>query len=55
VAKCHFRTTDAVLAATGASRAELGEFGAAVSRRADAEAADRVPTGTAAHAPSPEP
>ena len=53
VAKCHFRTTDAVLAATGSSRAELGEFGAAVSRRAEAEAQERVPAGTADHIPQP--
>jgi ribonuclease HIII len=37
VAKCHFRTTDAVLAAAGSNRAALGEFGAAISRGADAE------------------
>ena len=32
VAKCHFRTTDAVLAATGHSRTELPEEGQVVSR-----------------------
>ena len=35
-AKCHFRTTDAVLAAAGATRAALGDIGAAVSRAAEA-------------------
>jgi ribonuclease HIII len=34
VAKCHFRTTDAVLAAADASRAALGEMGSVVSRHA---------------------
>ena len=43
VAKCHFRTTDAVLAATGASRADLGELGAAVSRHAEAEKTGKPP------------
>ncbi len=32
--KCHFRTTDTVLAATGHTRDDLGELGAAVSRAA---------------------
>ncbi len=32
IAKCHFRTTDAVLAAAGSSRAALGPEGAAVSK-----------------------
>jgi ribonuclease HIII len=32
LAKCHFRTTDAVLAAAGSSRAALGPEGAAVSK-----------------------
>jgi ribonuclease HIII len=45
VAKCHFRTTDAVLAATGASRADLGELGAAVSRHAEAEKTGKPPAG----------
>ncbi len=31
-AKCHFKTTDQVLAACGASRADLGELGQATSR-----------------------
>jgi ribonuclease HIII len=38
-AKCHFRTTDQVLAACGRARAVLGPEGQAVSRRAEAEAA----------------
>lgn len=35
VAKCHFRTTDQVLASAGSSRAALGPLGAATSRHAD--------------------
>ncbi|MDD5707087.1 MAG: ribonuclease HIII [Kiritimatiellae bacterium] len=36
-AKCHFRTTDLVLAAAGSSRAALGPEGAAISRSAGEE------------------
>ncbi|MFZ4394763.1 MAG: ribonuclease HIII [Kiritimatiellia bacterium] len=35
--KCHFRTTDQVLAACGSSRAALGPEGQAISRAAEAE------------------
>jgi len=35
-AKCHFRTTDQVLATCGSSRAALGPFGQVVSRAAEA-------------------
>jgi ribonuclease HIII len=35
--KCHFRTTDQVLAACGSSRAALGPEGQAVSRTKDGE------------------
>ena len=48
-AKCHFRTTDAVLAATGHTRGALGEFGAAVSRTMESPAR---PAGTP-RGPSP--
>jgi ribonuclease HIII len=37
-AKCHFRTTDAVLAALGACRSDLGDIGAAVSKAARPDA-----------------
>ena len=53
VAKCHFRTTDAVLAAAGASRAALGEYGAAVSRSAGGEAPPGTPAPDPDSAPQP--
>lgn len=40
-AKCHFRTTDAVLSAAGFSRRDLGPEGAAVSRASRATGAPR--------------
>ena len=46
VAKCHFRTTDAVLAAAGATRDALGEYGAVVSRSVDAAAHGKTETKT---------
>ena len=55
VAKCHFRTTDAVLAAAGAGRADLGELGAAVSRGAADGTPPEAPAPDASTATSPEP
>ncbi len=43
VAKCHFRTADQVLAAAGASRADLGPDGQAVSKAARTDAAPGFP------------
>lgn len=54
VAKCHFRTTDEVLAAVGADRAALGELGAATSRIAKASAPHSRPTPPAANAAADE-
>ena len=44
-AKCHFRTTDQVLAACGSSRAVLGPEGQAISRSAEAAAAAKPAAG----------
>lgn len=49
IAKCHFRTTDAVLAAAGSARAALGPEGAVVSQ----SMADARPSKTGRRAPHP--